>query len=305
MIVPINSGINSSIIDYDAREFIRIARITDSTHIRAVNDLCKELKGNNLWNKFVYIYPFIYVNGYTNSMYVELKSRQIGLTESSSGNDITYSSKGVKFNQGKVLEQTSLGVQPGILTEAGPGHISVYTRLNSITQSSYDTYTPVNGYFNTTGGGIGGGWLAYSFGTQSVRFSFMYTGLSASGSGLKWQTFTTSTNTSGLWIYSANSENNGLTASSQNPFTYSLSQNGNIQFTFSNTRQWTGFGNVVALGGGNYVTYSNKSLDEICWYSIGWSGSPTWSGGRIIEPDNHAVLYNIIQKFQTTLGRQV
>lgn len=305
MIVPINNAINSSIIDYDAREFIRISRITDSTQIRAVSDLCRELKVNNLWDKFIYIYPFIYVNGYTNSMYVELKSRQIGLTESSSGNDITYSSTGVKFNQGKVLEQTSLSVQPGELTEAGPGHISVYTRLNSITQSSYNTYTPVNGCFNITGPGLGGGWLAYSFGTQSVRFSFMYTGLSANGSGLKWQTFTTSTNTSGFWIYSANSENNGLTASTQNPFTYSLSLNGNIQCTFSNTRQWTGLGNIVTLGGGNNATYSNKSLDEICWYSVGWSGSPTWSGGRIIYPNQHDILYNIIQKFQTTLGRQV
>lgn len=292
-------------IDYDAREFIKISRISDSTQIRAINDLCKELKGNNLWDKFIYIYPFIYVNGYTNSMYVELKSRQIGLTESSTGNDITYSNTGVKFNQGKLLEQTSLSIQPGILTEAGPGHISVYSRLNSITQSSYNTYTPINGCFNTTGVGLGGGWLAYSFGTQSVRFSFMYTGLSASGSGLKWQTFTTSSSTSGFWIYSANSENNGFTASSQNPFTYSLSLNGNIQYTFSNTRQWTGFGNIITLGGSNYLTYSNKTLDEICWYSVGWSGSPTWSGGRIIDTNQHMTLYNIIQKFQTALGRQV
>ena len=78
----------------------------------------------------------------------------------------------------------------------------------------------------------------------------------------------------------------------------------------------TGIGSPVIRLGERYGSSNgnqynlNPSQDDICWYSLGWmqgEGTSTnpWYGPDPISPTEHSIFYQIVQKFQTTLGRQV
>lgn len=49
----------------EAKDFIDAAQISDGIHRRAVNNLVKNLKANNLWDKFIAIYPMVGGNSFS------------------------------------------------------------------------------------------------------------------------------------------------------------------------------------------------------------------------------------------------
>lgn len=52
-------GANTPATDADADAFISATNLTNITHQSAIRYLVSELKTQNLWNKFIAIYPFV------------------------------------------------------------------------------------------------------------------------------------------------------------------------------------------------------------------------------------------------------
>jgi hypothetical protein len=318
MITFTNNGITTSILDYDAREFIRLAKLTDETQIRAVNDLCKDLKKEGFWNSLNRCYPFVYA-GTTASMLVCLKTRN-SLSLTTTPNGITFSSTGVQFGY-----TSSLANNSSFMAFTGDifygGHLSIYNRTNtslSLTNQSHGGHgnygANLPGTQRRTGVFIGFGTASNGVGT--IRGS-LYNGStynvpgspvnSPNGDGdssnPRFNTFTYSGSNTGLLVYSTINIYDG-TASMTNPWMFYMSKNESILgMTWSVKNFPTEY--IPILGNYRNISIpSNQSLQEICWWSWG-AGDSTTSNGGPIELSKQPLFYKIIQKFQTSLGRQV
>lgn len=297
MIIPIINGIANSGLDNDAEEFVRVAKITDQTQIRAINDLCKDLKREGFWDTMYRAFPFVW-NGTTASMLVDLKNRIIA-TYSATPNGITFSSTGVKFQDG-IFQLSSECWSPFFYSNTTPGHISMYARdALSQYQVQFHGYIDI---FSNTGAAIG----------IQGNSDFYGTLWSTSGYGA----FTFSGSSTGLFLYSNVDNEGGMPASVTDPYIFYASKNGQILGTHSATTCFTYIGVTPTLGG--YVQGGSpqlQSTQEICWWSFGMGDTEvlepgaTINGpgyfGRQIDMDKQHIFYEIIQKFQTKLGRQV
>ncbi len=292
MIIPLNNTISASILDYDAREFISTCGITSSQLIRDINDCFKELKGEDIWNRIYYGFAMIYT-GTTQSMLVDIKSRQllsINVPLVGSSQSATYSSTGIQYNGGQFHSITGI---PFNLSNAdsAPGHISIYNRTNY--NSLGLTAISKHGYIEPFGG--------YE---QSISFS--QNGISASlWNSLGPMSFTAS-QTDGFFVFSNVDDNGGLTASLTNPYRFYLSRNGQIVGSQSSTKNFQTFGSNILIGafGSNIGNPDIRSIDEICWYSIGSGFTQNSTTGREIDIDKQEKFFEIIQKLQTSLSRE-
>ena len=325
MIVPLNNGITTSILDRDAREFIRVAGISDETQIRAINELCKDLKRENFWSSFWRCYPFVF-SGITASMLVCLKTRESllltypnGVSSVTTPNSLTFSNTGVQFGY-----TSSIAIPISILpiTEVyRGGHISIYNRAatNLPFKQSHggngnlgiQRFTGTFLTFGTASGGVGN--IFGSFYNASVWNvpGNPYSSINANGvpGNPRYNSFTYSGDNTGLFIYS-NTNIEAGTASLNSPFTFYMTKNQTVLGITTSPRNYAGQGAPPRLGG--YLDYAyaspynptNQSLQEICWWSIG-GGLSDGSVGGPIPLSQQPSFYNIIQKFQTTLGRAV
>lgn len=306
MITFTNNGINTSILDYDAREFIRVTKIVDETQIRAVNELCKDLKREGFWSSFWRAFPFVY-SGTTASMLYCLKTRQI-LTIDSTPGSLTFSSTGVQFGY-----TSSLYMNAPFLTNTEiyyGGHVAIYNR------------TSTNFAFSQRHGMIGnlgtqrftGPFLTFESGTGTMSASFYngsvygvpgnpYNSVNPDGfnGNPRVNTFTYSGDNTGLFLYSNRNIETG-TSSLTSPFIFYMTKNETILGITYSPRNFAGIAGNPRIG--NFGGVSNQSLQEICWWSIG-GGLPNGTNGGPIELIKQPTFYQIIQKFQTTLGRQV
>lgn len=294
MIIPLNSAINSSRLDSDALAFIKQAQITDSFAIRALNVLCKDLKREGIWDSLYYAFPMVFT-GITASMLLDLKNRVslieiLPLTGSTAG--VTYSSNGVQYNGGSYHALSDVTLNPTPLSNTPPGHISIYNRTNHVTAGL--TVSTGHGYYE----GPNSNKFSIEFSTNGVSGSIWNATFSTIG-------FTVS-NSSGFYIYSNTNNNSGFTASSNYPYEFYLSRNGEVigtSFSYRNFQKW---GSVVVIGSlsQGYGNPISRSYDQICWYScgVGFQGS---SRGTHIDSSKAEVFYNIVQNFQKALGREV
>jgi len=180
-------------IDPDAQAFLTATGITDSTISAAINTLCLDLKGNNLWNKMKAVYPFVggtatthkwnlkdpqdtntafrltfhggithtingiigAVNGYANSYLIPSNVLNLNSTH------ISYYSRTTQVNSGNVEMGTNVvGNQGGTLLIIKYSDGNAYFRVNS--PASYITYTNTDskGFYmsNRTAVGVINGW---------------------------------------------------------------------------------------------------------------------------------------------------
>ena len=293
MIIPFNNSISNSIFDYDAREFITTCGITNSQVVRNINDCFKELKKEDIWDCIFYGFALVFA-GTTQSMLIDIKSRETLTTFtpiSGFTNSATFSSNGVKFNQGEYLLKSSPPFTFLLNTDSGPGHISIYNRTNYNLMGL--TGTSKHGYLEPFGG--------YE---QSISFS--PNGVSASLWNKNGPMSFTTSSTSGFFLFSNIDDNNGLTASTSNPYTFYLSRNGQVIGSQSSTRNYHTLGSNVVIGAYADILSdpSIRSFDEISWYSIG-SGFGNSISGRQIDIYKQEKFYQIIQKLQITLGREI
>lgn len=315
MIIPLGNAIASSRIDRDASEFIKVAQITDETQIRAINELCRDLKREGLWSSFNRAFPFVY-NGTTASMLVCLKTREsLVIATSSTPTSITFSSTGVQFGlTSSLIQAGNFSYQPVLRTDlTRGGHISIYSRTSN---------NPTNTQSHTSQQNSSGQLLGIEFIYSSnpperkVRASFFGTtfsgnpnSLGANGAVLHEFTFT-STDNSGFYVYS-NQNQVGTSASVTNPWIFYMSRNDQVLGTASSFRNWNGQGVIARLGfkSSPFDGLTGQSLQEICWWSFG-GGSPgrtttNFEYGSSIDLNKQQIFYQIIQKFQTRLNRQV
>jgi len=330
MITFTNNGTNTSILDYHARQFITATKLTDYTQIRAINELCKDLKKERIWDKLRIIYPFVYNSAFTASVLYNLKDTSYAkLVEiGSTGSAPTYSNTGIKFN-GDGVSAINLSINFYSLnatfsssgwTYAPPMSMAVYNRFNSISApSGYNGENASKAGSSTTPLA----YLGFQFGTNSVGFDMLKWHYPTTPlPGASYSKYFTQSDTSGFWIHSAINSNGG-SASKFTPYNYLMSKNGvgvglfieSHGPTFGSANVNGGFGvPAIRLGQrigdqSGLVGSTNPSRDELCWYSLGWmdgDGSVVpWNGPDPISPTQHMSFYQIVQKFQTKLGRQV
>lgn len=314
MITFFNNAVNTSILDYDAREFISVIKLTDQTQVRAINQLCVDLKKAGLWDSFFRCYPFVYNPGFTFSSLYCLKTRLSLSPTTNSG--FTYSSTGVEFGLTSSLQfDSSLPFTYNAELLYG-GHISIYNRKStdiSTIQSHGEVgnlgnqrYTGPIISFGVTSNGVGqinGSFFnasTYNLSGSTVNSS----SLNGSTSNPRFSSFTYSGDNTGLFVYSNPFVQTG-TASMSSPFIFYMSKNDSILGVSYSVRNFVGeqvkprIGNYSSPSGG----VGSQSYQEICWFSVG-IGDKTSTGGPI-EMVSQPNFYKIIQKFQTALGRQV
>lgn len=294
MIIPLNTAISASQLDNDALAFIEEASITDSFTIRALNELCRDLKREGIWDSLYVAFPMIFT-GVTASQLIDLKTRtQLEIVTPSSGSTAspTYSSDGIKYNGGQYHLWVDGFFNPSPFSDTPPSHIAIYSRTNhlseGITQSTHGYYEFSNGNHQLI-----------SFSTSSVVASLWNSTYSVA-------TFS-NTNSTGFYIFSNSDNNSGFTASSQYPYQFYMSRNGQVIGTSSSTKNKQANGSRVVVGGFSwaYGELFDRAYDQICWYSCGAGFSGSNSQGGFIPESKQEIFYNIIQKFQTYLGREV
>lgn len=261
--------------DTNAAAFISAAGLTNPTEISAINTLVVDLKEADLWNKIVAFYPFI--NATQNKWNLKNPQDTNAAWRLTFSNGWTMSSLGATPNGTSAYADTHL--QPGT---SGAGnnstHIAVYSGSNSALGNATDigvsagagaSYIPIL-------------WLRAKNSTNAKAETYQYDYSQATQS-----------------IEITNAVATGFYVSNRNSATVlNLWKNGVklATATGTNTQNITTVTESLYLGAGNLGgTASQFSNRQLRAASIGTGLT-----------DAEAVdLYNIVQTYQTTLGRNV
>lgn len=267
-------GGGGSTEDSDAAAFIAAAVITDETQRDAIRELVRALKAASLWSKLTAAYPM--VGGSASSHAVNLKSP--GTYNITFSGGITHSSTGALWNGTTGYGDT--GLVPSSVLTANSTHVSYYSRTSDTVNGKGEigVFSGVNFHSvalacYTTAGGGGSTGIAYAYdgSTDGDRATL---------------TATESTNSAGFFVGSRTSASvhtmfKGVTA-------------GSVRTTL--TGNFPSIVDSVFIGAhnsrGTAVRFSNR---QCAFATIGAGLSNT-------DVTN---LYNAVQTFQTTLGRQV
>lgn len=252
--------------DVDVEAFISATGITDMTIISALNVLVLDLKANNLWSRLKAIYPMIGGTAFTHKF--NLKNP----TDSDIAFRLNFGSVWVHSSNGALPNGTTSYANtffvPSTELSTSSGHLFFYSRTNSAIQGYDIGSSDDNGVVSKT--------------VSLIARYFTNLAYATYGNG-------------GYVVNVSVSDGRGGFMCNRNDVTNTtLWRNGIIIKTSAETVSLTSqplyISAVNAGGGANY--FSNK---ECSFASIGGGFS-----------DSEALLYyNIIQEFQTTLGRQV
>ena len=140
-ILTFGNRIIRNISDVDAISFITAAGITNGTQVYAIDYLVTSLKANNLWTKFIALYPF--VGGTAESH----KYNLINPTDSDAayrltfvkgaGVDFVHSATGVQPNGSTNYANTHLTFS-NVFSDVFSNHLSYYSTTNQATSTGYD-----------------------------------------------------------------------------------------------------------------------------------------------------------------------
>jgi hypothetical protein len=246
--------------DADAQAFITAAAITDATQQSAIDTLVKGLKTDGVWTKMKAIYPF--VGGTASTHKYNLKDpRDLDAAFRLVFNGgWTHSSTGATPNGTNGYADTKCKI-----TDANSGHLSFYSRTNSV-------------FTSCSMGGVGGG------GSQSALFltyasNQTYLRINSTGTTLPIST----TNSLGYFV-----ANRISSAGTRNFVQSSIIAQTDASIGVQNTNNYIG----ALSGSGTANSYDNK---QVAFSSIG-------DGLTDTEASN---LYTRVQAFQTALSRQV
>ena len=270
MILSLNgiiAGKGSLPMDSDAQAFITAASITDTTQQNAINKLVWDLKGASLWSKMKAIYPF--VGGSASSHKFNLKDPR-DLNDAYRLSFIgggTHSATGYQPNGTTAYADTFL--KPSLaLSSQNSTHVSYYSRTNNAVDQ-------------------------LDFGTQSVGGVNMLSG-----------SIRQSNNTTYFRINRSIGTAESFTSIADSRLFYMLNRTSSSEeILFTNTTKTTFSKNSTGLADGPiYLGAFNASgtalyhgSKECAFFTVG-------DGLNDTEATN---LYNYIQTFNTTLGRQV
>jgi hypothetical protein len=255
--------------DPDATLFIQVSEITGSTQRGAIVDLVKDLKSNGLWSKMKAIYPFVGGTASTHKWNLKDPRDLDAAFRLSFVGGWTHSSTGATGNATNAYADTYL-IPKTTLTNTSL-HLSFYSRTQSNTNVSCEIGVSQQDPFPND--------------YVQIRVAGNY----AAGDINTLITYTTTTDASGYWIASNRSStdrkiwrNNSSEANSTISNTSAL----------TNYKLYLGARANVASGVYTPVIYSDK---ECAFATIGDG----------LTDSEVSTLYTIVQKYQTTLGRQV
>lgn len=254
--------------DIDAVNFIdACAALTEAQRI-IINDLVKNLKNNSLWNKFYAIYPVIGGIEATHKFNLKDPRDLDAAFRLQFLGAWTHASTQMKPETALADNYATTYLNPSLLGyNANDFHLSMYTR---------------DGNIETDAAGRGSlGWYAANTGSciivnrTNYHFKF-FRGTDTTNSGT-----TTGGAYHGLLIGSRIANNNNSTY-----LNGALLQNNTILNTGGFASKFMNLGRITAING---------SIQPFSFASVG-------SG---LTSDEQIILYNIIQAYQTSLGRQV
>ena len=250
---------------FQASEFISVANITDTTQQNAINYLVQELVDNNLMSKFNFIYPFVGGDA-TRHSYNLINPSLYQLTFFGGW---THSTTGATPNGTNAYANT--GFAPSNISGTDNGHMSYYSRTNS------------QGLYEIVMGSSSSGLAPYSY--MQIRDngnrSLCVMGVSETNQPVAFGI----TDSTGLFM--GNFQSNTLrqliknkTVLNTNTVNLTIGKSTSPLFLGSNNNNGTG---------------SNFTNKECAFASAG-------NGMSNVE---QALFYDIVQQFQTILGRNV
>lgn len=269
----IGSGIA---FDENARLFIDAAGITDATEKSAINTLVKSAKTNGWWTKCDAIYPMVGSTSTTCSFNL----KNVLLYKITFNGGWTYNSSGAKPD-GIAGTYAQTGLVPALVLTKYDTHMSYYSNTNSAQASSFNVDM---GAIDSTGGGAWLMGLVIRRGTQSdASWSCQYENATSSALTAR---FDSDTDSLGFYLGARNSST-----------THYIYKNSTLKATDTHTNtgelpRTTGEITLAALN-----LYLNSTMsDRRCAFA---------TVGSYIDATLEATMYNDIQTFQTTLGRNV
>ena len=258
--------------DYDVQNFILTAQLTNLTHQSAINTLITSLKNNGLWDKFYAIYPFI--GGTASSHKYNLKDPKdldSSYRLSFLGGGWIHDSNGITPNGSSSYANTF--VRPSTtFNTTDLNHLSYYSKTDSAVAFEYAMGVTVTGFSNHS-------MIIRRDNNSSFFFSDYNTGVSyraASG---------TTTNGQGFYIGTQQGTSIKLYRN-----TTLLSSNSTATGNLSLATDY------ISLGGININGTTQNFTNKNCAFA---------SIGKKLTDSEVTTFYNIVQAYQTTLGRQV
>lgn len=258
--------------DVDALAFINSTGITNSIIKGAINEMVIALKNNSLWTLFNAIYPF--VGGTATTHKYNLKNPldiNSAFRLSFAATGVTHDSNGVTFDGITGFANTFL--TPSVTLILNDESMCLYSRTSGASPTANET--DMGAAVSTT-----------QRDTMNIRNSVDTSGIvlnsTTAGSGTS-----SFTNTDGRGLF------HGSRISSTNLQMY---KNGVSQNTASTTNNGTRSNIAIYIGGRNVAnTLSFPVSRNYAFCGIGKGFNSTQA----------ALLYQIVQEFQTRLGRQV
>ena len=261
-------GKNVVVTDLDALSFVNAAQLTSETQKKAINDLVVDLKSNNLWSKMKAIYPF--VGGTATTHKWNLKDPR----------DLDAAFR-LQFNGG--WTHSSNGADPNGTTAWADTYLNPSTTL-----SAHNIGLTYYSRENTSGG--------TSIGADNNSSPGEYCKMRI-GSGSNIGELVIGATNVGLSKFTVTNSAAYFIGSATNSTTRKIYRNGvSISFNSQETLGVNGLVNYslpLARNGGA-LTYSYD--DKQCAFATIGDG---------LTDSDAANLYTIVQKYQTTLGRQV
>ena len=261
------SGNVGKMNDPDASLFIQVSEITGSTQRGAIVDLVKDLKTNNLWSKMKAIYPFVGGTATTHKWNLKDPRDVDAAFRLTFTGGWTHSSTGAKGNGSNAWANTNLNARNNLTN--GDFSISCYVVTGTVNGSNYSGEINCNASPYDPAGLIGLRVFNRLLGSAQFNGGDDRTESAASSSTTLGYAIGSETSNSNRKFY----KNNSLLATNTTNST-TLLQNGNL---------W------LLWGGIDYAT------SELALVHIGSS----------LTDAEASSLYTIVQKYQTTLGRQV
>jgi hypothetical protein len=252
--------------DPDATLFIQVSEITGSTQRGAIVDLVKDLKSNNLWSKMKAIYPFVGGTAATHKWNLKDPRDVDAAFRLTFYGGLTHSSTGMVGNGSTGYADTNLFASSSLIQYNA--HISYYCRTNNSRAQSE------MGFYN--GRVVNGAWHTLAVRWSGNYYMDIYTRITG-----------TSTDAKGYYV---NLRTNQTTHKAFKNGSQLGTTNTGSDITLNSTSNRSMF--INAQNDSDFFYYSNQ---ECAFATIGDG----------LNDAEVSTLYTIVQKYQTTLGRQV
>jgi hypothetical protein len=262
--------------DTDATLFVQVSGITDTTQRGAIVDLVKDLKSNNLWSKMKAVYPMVGGTAETHKWNLKDPRDVDAAFRLTFTGGWTHSSTGAKGNGTNGYADTYLNPRTSLSTSNS--HFCFYNRTSYVPSVQYM-------YF--------GG--SYDITTSPVQF---------------WAMNTYYQNSLYEILYGLGGNNFGFIQSSSLSVVGSLIQT--VTGTSSDLQKFIRNGNILHTSTNNNGIHPNRTIyiNALNYSQLGVFGYTNFecgfsSIGDGLTDTDASNLYTIVQKYQTTLGRQV